>query len=258
MTPSPAHVDPATVDLGTTAVIIPALNEAANLAVLLRQLQALNVGQILVCDNGSTDNTKAVVQDAGAQWVFESRRGYGAACFAGMGQLADSIDVVAFLDADLSDDEQRLPELVAPIASGAADFVVSARVPELRQPGSMTLGQLVANALFPALLRFGWGFRYTDLGPFRAIRRTSLERIGMKDRAYGWTIEMQIRAVELGLRIRELPVEYGKRDGKSKSKISGTVRGTVLAAYWITRTCLGLWWSKRSRRAADITDTQNR
>jgi len=245
------HVDPAPVALNTTAVIIPALNEAANLTILLRHLQTMKVGQILVCDNGSTDNTKRIVQDAGAQWVFESRRGYGAACFAGMGSLRNSIDIVAFLDADLSDDEQRLPDLVEPIANGAADFVVSARVPRLRQPGSMTFPQLVANALFPAFLRIGWGFHYTDLGPFRAIRRSALEQIGMKDRAYGWTIEMQIRAVELGLRIRELPVTYSKRGGKSK--ISGTVHGTVRAAYWITRTCLGLWWTRRARRAR-VTD----
>jgi len=253
---SPTHVDPTTTDLSTTAVIIPALNEAANLTILLPQLSAMKVGQILVCDNGSTDNTKEIVQDAGAQWVFEPRRGYGAACYAGMTKLMDSIDMVAFLDADLSDDEQRLPDLVEPIANGAADFVVSARVPRLRQPGSMTFPQLVANALFPAFLRLGWGFRYTDLGPFRAIRRSSLEQIGMKDRAYGWTIEMQIRAVELGLRIREVPVAYTRRGGRSK--ISGTVRGTVLAAYWITRTCLGLWLTRRARRTARFTDTRAR
>ena len=233
------------IDLTRTAVIIPALNEAPSLSKLLPILETMSVGQVLVCDNGSTDNTREVVDRSGAQWVLEPRRGYGAACWAGMGALAPSIEIVAFLDADLSDDPMLLPELVRSIAEDECDFVVSARVPHLREPGSMTFPQRVANVLFPILIRLGWGYRYTDMGPFRAIRRTSLEAIRMRDRAFGWTIEMQIRAVENRLRIREIPVPYRRRQGKSK--ISGTVRGTILVAYWIIRTCVTLWLTRHRR-----------
>lgn len=234
-------------DLSKTAIIIPALNEERNLAELLPILRDFRPGQILVCDNGSTDETGQVATAQGAQWVKEPQRGYGAACWAGMQHLRAEIDVVVFLDADLSDDATDLPKLTAPVLSDECDFVLGSRVRELREPGSMTMPQCIGNFLVPLLIGMGWGFRYTDLGPFRAIRRSSLEAIGMRDRAFGWTIEMQIRAVELGLRIREIAVPYRKRIGKSK--ISGTLRGVVLATYWILRTCLTLWVTKRRRRA---------
>ncbi len=227
-------------------MVIPALNEAESLRTLLPMLRAMSLDQIIVCDNGSTDATREVVESNECDWVYEPRRGYGAACFSGMRELADTVCVVVFLDADLSDEPSRLAELVSPIISGACDFVVGTRERGLREPGSMTFPQRVANVMFPTLLRIGWGFRYTDLGPFRAIARWALDRIDMKDRAYGWTIEMQIRAVEEKLRIREIPVPYHKRKGRSK--ISGTVRGVVLAAYWIIRTCVVLFVTK-SRRA---------
>lgn len=235
----------ADVDLTGTAVIIPALNEAPSLRVLLPILKDMSLGRIIVGDNGSTDDTREVVESHGATWVYEPRRGYGAACWAGMQHLPESIEIVTFLDADMSDDPTLLPQLARPIANDECDFVVSTRVPQLREPGAMTFPQRFANILFPILIRLGWGHRYTDMGPFRAIRRTSLDAIGMRDRAFGWTIEMQIRAVELGLRIREVPVSYRRRKGKSK--ISGTIRGVVLAAYWIIRTCAGLWLTKRQR-----------
>lgn len=236
----------APVDLSSTAVIIPALNEAPCLAVLLPMLHPMNLGQIIVCDNGSTDATHEVVEANGAMWVFEPRRGYGAACYAGMEQLDASIDVVVFLDADLADDPMLLGTLVAPIVDGEYDFVLGARSAALCESGAMTFPQRFANWLFPVLIRLGWGFAYTDMGPFRAIRRTSLDAIGMRDRAFGWTIEMQIRAIELGLSVRELPVPYRRRKGKSK--ISGTVRGVILAAYWIVRTCAVMWLTKGRRR----------
>ncbi len=237
--------DAADVDLTRTAVIIPALNEAPSLGVLLPMLRSMPLGQTIVCDNGSTDDTRAVAESNGVTWIREPKRGYGAACWAGMQHLASSIEIVVFLDADLSDDATMLPELVRPIVNGECDFVVSTRVPRLREPGSMTFPQHAANILFPILIRLGWGHRFTDMGPFRAITRESLDAIGMHDRAFGWTIEMQIRAVELGLCIREFPVPYRRRKGRSK--ISGTVRGVVLAAYWIIRTCVGLWLTKRRR-----------
>jgi len=233
---------------------MPALNEEQNLRELLPLLARMQPGQILLCDNGSTDGTRGVVEAHGATWVYESRPGYGAACYAGMQCLDDAIEVVAFLDADLSDDASRLAELVRPILDGEADLVIGARTAELREAGSTTPPQRFANWLMPLLIRLGWGHRFTDLGPFRAIRRASLDAIDMQDRAYGWTIEMQIRAVELGLRIREVPVAHRNRR-HGKSKISGTVRGVALAAYWIIRTCGVLWWTKRRRLRARRAET---
>ncbi len=239
--------DVTAMDLSGVALIIPALNEAKNLAELLPQLSAYRLGQILVCDNGSTDDTRDVVERCGATWVHEPRPGYGAACYAGMQKLADSGDVVAFIDADLSDDVSKLGELVRPILDDDCDFVIGARTPELREPGSTTWPQRFANWLMPLMIRLGWGYRFTDLGPFRAIRRSSLEAIDMQDRAYGWTIEMQIRSVELRLRIREVAVAHRNRL-HGRSKISGTVRGVLRAAYWIIRTC-GLLWMTKGRRS---------
>lgn len=230
------------------AVIIPALDEAESLALLLPQLAGLHLGQVLVCDNGSTDATREVVEVHRATHVFEPIRGYGAACYAGIRALAPSSEIVVFLDADLSDDPSKLPELIAPIADGESDFVIGVRLPHLREPGSTTFPQRFANRLFPMLIKWGWGHSYTDLGPFRAIRRSSLNAIDMQDRAFGWTMEMQIRAVEIGLRICEVPVPYRRRR-VGKGKISSTIRGVWLAAYWITRTCLGLWLTKRRRLA---------
>lgn len=232
--------------LADVAVIIPALNEAESLAVLLPQLLSIGPGQIIVCDNGSTDATRSVVQANGVQYVSEPRRGYGAACFAGMQHLSPAARIVVFLDADLSDDATQLPRLAEPIIRGESDFVIGARAQRLRQAGSMTFPQRFGNGLFPVLIRLGWGYTFTDLGPFRAIRKTALDAIDMQDRAFGWTIEMQIRAVELGLRILEVDVPYRKRP-HGPSKISGTIRGVFSAAYWITRTCAGLWLTRRRR-----------
>ena len=234
------------IDLSSVAVIVPALNEAHNLEELLPILSDLGVGQVVVGDNGSTDATRAVAVELGADCVTEPRRGYGAACYAAMGVLDDGITVVAFMDADLSDDAARLVDLVAPILGDQSDLVIGARVASMRASGSMTVGQRVANALFPMLIRLGWGYPYTDLGPFRAIRRRCLDRLEMRDRKFGWTIEMQIRAVEEGLRIAEINVPcLNRRHGQSK--ISGRIVGAVVAAYWIVRTCGWLWLTRRRR-----------
>ena len=231
--------------LGTIAVVIPALNEAQNLRSLVPDLLSLGVGQVVVGDNGSTDGTGSAAAEAGAMVVRENRRGYGAACFAAMQTLGDDITVVAFLDADLADEHGRLSELVRPIMAGEADFVLSHRARHLRQPGSMTWPQRFGTWLAALLIYWGWGFKYHDLGPFRAIRRTSLERIAMRDRAFGWTVEMQIRAVEENLRIQEIEMAYARRVGRSK--ISGTVKGVFLAGYWIMGTCARLWLTRRQR-----------
>lgn len=229
------------------AVIIPALNEESALRELLPILHDFELGRLIVADNGSTDGTARVAREHGATVVSEPRRGYGAACQAGISVLDDRTQVVLFLDADLSDDPTRLPDLLDPILNGDADMTIGARLAELREPGAMTLPQRFGNGLAVRLIRAGWGHRYQDLGPFRAIRASSLRRIGMRDRAFGWTIEMQIRAVEERLRIIEIPLAYRRRKGVSK--ISGTLRGVVLAGYWILTTWARLWFSKSSRRA---------
>lgn len=233
-------------DLSNVAVIIPALNEAEALGHLLPELARYTPGQVIVCDNGSTDETRAVAEMHGATWVFEPRRGYGAACYAGIEHLAEFVDTVVFVDADQTHDVELLPALLRPIARGEADFVIGARVRGLRESRSTTWPQRFGNWLMPNLIRWGWGYRYTDLGPFRAIRREPLEAMGMRDRAYGWTIEMQIRAVELGLRTLEIPIPHRKRQ-HGRDKISGTVRGVALAGYWIVRTCVSMWLTKRER-----------
>ncbi|MCH7591971.1 MAG: glycosyltransferase family 2 protein [Planctomycetes bacterium] len=240
-------------DLSNVAAIIPALNEAEALGHLLPALQRFTLGQVIVCDNGSTDETRDVARMHGAIWIYEPKRGYGAACYAGIEHLAENtdriglpIDTVVFIDADQTREVELLPALVEPIARGDADFVIGARIPGLREAGSATWPQRFGNWLMPNLIRWGWGHRYMDLGPFRAIRREPLEAMGMRDRAYGWTIEMQIRAVELGLRILEIPIPHRKRE-HGRDKISGTVRGTALAGYWIVKTCASMWLTKRGR-----------
>ncbi len=231
--------------LDRVSVIIPALNEAEALRELLPIVKRLGVGQVIVGDNGSNDGTAEVAAAHGALVASEPRRGYGAACFTAMGHLRGDTEVVVFLDADLSDDPTLLPDLARPVLEDEADLVIGNRVASMREPGAMTLPQRFGDWLATRLIRLGWGFGYHDLGPFRAIRRSSLERIDMQDRAFGWTIEMQIRAIEEGLRIRQIPVPYRRRKGKSK--ISGTVRGVALAGYWILTTWWRLWRSRRSR-----------
>ncbi len=238
-------------NLSGVAVIIPALNEAESLKALLPILGRLGLGQIVVCDNGSSDSTREAVEANGADWVYESRRGYGRACHTGMLHVRDGIQVVVFLDADLSDDPTLLPELVKPILDDDRDFVLGTRVARLRERDAMSAAQRLANWMFPLLIQSVWGHRYTDLGPFRAIRRSCLEAIDMRDRGFGWTVEMQVRAVELGLRIAEVPVPYRRRL-RGPSKISGTIRGVALAAYWITRTFVQLWWTRRRRKQEQI------
>jgi hypothetical protein len=209
-------------------VVIPALNEADALPKVLEAIPRDAVRRIVVADNGSTDGTAEVATRLGARVVIEPARGYGAACQRALAHLeSDPPDVVVFLDGDYSDYPEQLPDLVRPIAEGRADFVVGSRA-EGAERGALTPQQRVGNRIACTALRFLYGSRATDLGPFRAIRWTTLAGLGMGDRDYGWTVEMQIRAARHGVRTVEVPVRYRVRLGESK--ISGTVRGTLGAS----------------------------
>lgn len=209
----------------TVGCIIPALDEAAAVGLVIGAIPAW-VDSILVADNGSTDGTADVARQAGAAVVTIKERGYGAACLGALAALP-SVDIVVFVDGDYSDYPQDMHRLVDPIVAGRADLVVGSRVQGCAEPGALTPQQRFGNWLATGLVGLLWGVRYTDLGPFRAIRADSLRRVGMRDRTFGWTVEMQIRAAKLGLVGMERPVRYRRRIGTSK--ISGTVKGTVLA-----------------------------
>ena len=224
----------------TVDVLIPALDEEQALAQVLRELPRQGAGwsvrTVVVVDNGSRDRTAQVARAAGAIVVSEPRRGYGSACLAGLAEIRrDTPDTVVFLDADHSDDPRELPLLLAPLARGAADLVIGSRVRGALERGAFTPAQAVGNRLAPALLRVLWGAETTDLGPFRAIRWEALEHLRMRDRGYGWTVEMQARALAARLRCVEVPVSYRRRR-LGRSKISGTVRGVVGASWKILAT----------------------
>ena len=228
---------PALTSPGSVAVIIPACNEELSLPLVLEALPRQAIQRIIVVNNGSTDGTAPVAERHGAEVVNEPRRGYGRACQAGLAALrAQPPDVVVFLDADYSDHPEELTDILAPLRRGQADLVIGARVASRREPGAIAPQALWGNHLVTGLLRWIWGASATDLGPFRAIRWTALEHLGLRDVSYGWNVEMQIRALRGGLRIVEVPVSYRRRTGVSK--ISGTVSGTVRAGTKILWTVL--------------------
>jgi len=205
------------------AVIIPAINEQESIAKVLAAIPHW-VDDVVVVDNGSTDETAARARNGGARVVHEPRRGYGAACLAGLKAL-DNPEIVVFLDGDYSDHPEEMPLLVDPILHDEADLVAGSRVLGPREPGALTSQARFGNWLACLLMRLFWKVRYTDLGPFRAVRLSALAGLGMCDRGYGWMVEMQIKATQAGLRVREIPVQYRRRIGKSK--VSGTIRGIV-------------------------------
>ncbi len=207
------------------AVVIPALNEEKAIGRVLADLPTF-VDRAIVVDNGSTDRTAEEARQQGAVVVAEPERGYGAACLAGLRHI-DGADIVVFMDGDYSDHADDMTKLIAPIADDVADMVIGSRVLGDREAGSLTPQQRFGNWLATRLIHLIWGTRYTDLGPYRAISTLALDRLGMADRNYGWTVEMQIRAAVHGLRTQEVPVNYRVRIGQSK--VSGTARGTVMA-----------------------------
>ncbi len=212
------------------AVIMPALNEESSVGTVVTDIMAAlsdGLRQVIVVDNGSTDRTAAVASASGATVIREATRGYGAACLAGMARLDPDIDIVLFMDSDGSDVATDAPTIIAAIADGHADIVIGSRTAGKIEHGAMTAPQRFGNWLAPLLVRVIWNVHYTDLGPFRAIRRQSLDSLAMQDRDYGWTIEMQVRAAKHGLLIREVPTGYRRRIGVSK--ISGTLQGVLKA-----------------------------
>lgn len=219
-------------------LIIPALNEQENISALFAELNKLPrdfIRQIIVADNGSTDETARLAREAGAIVVREDQRGYGAACLAGLNWITESPtpspDVVAFLDADLADDPSNLPLIIAPIAAGAADMVIASRR-RMADPGALTTTQRLGNILACRLIHICTGQRFNDLGPMRALRWESLTALKMEDRTWGWTVEMQYKAAVIGLRCTDVHLPYRRRYA-GPGKISGTVTGSVKAGYRI-------------------------
>ena len=214
-------------------VIIPAYNEEGSIGKVIKDIPE-EVQEIIVVSNSSTDNTETVARAAGATVLLEANRGYGFACLKGMEHIAQNVasenidtTIVVFLDGDYSDYPEQLSQLVAPIIEENIDFVIGARVKEFREDGSMTIPQLFGNWLATSLMSLFFGSKFTDLGPFRAIKYQKLLELNMEDKTYGWTVEMQLKALKRNYSYVEIPMKYRNRIGVSK--VSGTVKGAIFA-----------------------------
>ena len=218
-------------------VVIPAYNEENSIAKVIADIPAGLVSEVIVVNNNSNDNTDVNATNAGATVLHEARPGYGYACLKGISYLKQSdrtVDIVVFIDADYSDHPEEMVSIINPIVKDGMDMVIGSRALGKRESGSMTPQQVFGNWLATRLLKLIYDIQYTDLGPFRAIRYEKLLQLDMQDTTYGWTVEMQLKAARLKMKIREVPVSYRKRIGFSK--ISGTVKGTILAGYKIITT----------------------
>lgn len=220
-------------------VIIPAYNEEGGVGQVLDDIPREAVSEVIVVDNGSTDRTADVARRHGARVVHEERRGYGQACLAGIAAMDPAAEIVVFLDADYSDDPREIVSVLAPILDGRADMVIGSRTLGRREKGALAPQARFGNRLATSLIRRLWGVTFTDLGPFRAIRRDTLRAMNMRDTNFGWTVEMQVKASLLGVPVTEVAVSYRRRIGKSK--ITGTLRGTVGAGVKIIWT-IGYYW----------------
>lgn len=210
-------------------VIIPAYNEQDSIANVIQDIPVI-VDEVIVISNNSTDNTEENAKKAGATVLVEKQKGYGYACLKGMQYVAQrktKPDIIVFLDGDYSDFPEQLTEIVAPIINDNIDFVVGARVKELREESSMTPQQVFGNWLATFLMKLFFNAKFSDLGPFRAIKYDKLLALNMEDKTYGWTVEMQLKVLKQKMSYREIPVKYRNRIGVSK--VSGTVKGTIFA-----------------------------
>ena len=227
----------------SAALIIPALNEEPVIAATLRAIPPGVFRLVIVADNGSTDRTAEVARACAATVVIEPERGYGAACLRALAALPPDIGAVVFLQADLSEDPSEATALLGPIERDEADLVLGSRLLGRAEKGALLPHQAFGNWLATTLIRLLYGHRYTDLCGFRAIRRDALERLRMQDRNYGWTVEMQVRALEQGLRVLEVPVSYRKR-AAGVNKVSGNLRASLRAGWIILKTVFCLWWRR--------------
>ena len=227
------------------AVIIPALNEELSIGQVIRDIPKQMVNCIIVADNGSEDNTSEMAIKEGATVVFEPRRGYGRACLAGIAALPPETDIVAFMDADYSDHPEQIEDLLVALEDQQADLVIGSRVLGNRQKGSLAPQQRFGNWLSTRLIFLLFKFRYTDLGPFRMIRLRALRKLEMQDQNYGWTVEMQVKALQHRFKVVEIPVDYRRRIGQSK--VSGTFIGGFKAGVKILWTIGRLFVTAKSR-----------
>lgn len=225
----------------TIDVIIPAYNEEKSISSVIRDIPGELVREIIVSNNNSSDRTAERASASGATVLLEERQGYGSACLKAMEYISrkdKAPDVVVFLDGDYSDHPEQMPELVAPIKENGIDLVIGSRSLGELERGAMQIQQIFGNWLATSLIRLIYGYRFTDLGPFRAIRYTSLLELNMSDPDFGWTVEMQVKAAKKRLKCMEVPVRYRRRIGVSK--VSGTVKGTILAGHKILWTIFKL------------------
>ncbi len=225
-------------------VIIPVFNEEQSIGLVLEDIPSAYVREVIVCNNGSTDRTAQRAGATGATVLFEPQKGYGSACLKGMDYIRakapeDQPDIVVFLDGDHSDYPEELPQLVEPIVQDDYDLVIGSRALGQMEKGAMQPQQIFGNWLATNLIRLFYRYEFTDLGPFRAIKWEKLEALHMEDKNFGWTVEMQVKAAKQGLRCSEIPVRYRRRVGVSK--VSGTIKGSILAGHKILWTIFKYW-----------------
>jgi len=216
-------------------VIIPAYNEEQSIGKVVSDIPGKIVSEIVVINNNSTDKTKEVAIEAGAIVLDESFQGYGASCLTGIEYLKSTkTDIIVFLDGDYSDYPGEIENLITPILNENYDFIIGSRILGKREKGALPPQSRIGSIIAGLLIQLFWKTKYTDLGPFRAIKTKKLIELNMKDKWYGWTVEMQIKAIKKGLRLKEVPVSYRKRIGKSK--VTGTIKGTFMASVIILKT----------------------